>query len=358
MQRLTLSETGDPSGSRHSETCDEKILFALTAAERNQFFPSQELAAVDSVKCLFVDPCSISSPEKWSSLLAKIRPTILVSCWQTPRIPCALIASGLLPLHYICHASGSVRHVVPREFIANGGLVTNWGGLVGHSVAEHALLLILASLRNLSQWHLALSGNMEERWGKGPRMGTLSLRGRNVGIHGFGNIARELTRLLKPFEVNASAYSEGVPPEYMRQHGVRPCKSLEELFANSEVLVECEALTPHTAGIVNEAVLKLMPKGGVFVNVARGAIVDQAALDRCAREGKIRVASDVFREEPLPKDSPLRDNPNVIISPHIGGPTTDCYPRCGEFALKNISRYLAGEPLDGRVTLEIFDRST
>lgn len=142
----------------------------------------------------------------------------------------------------------------------------------------------------------------------------------------------------------------------MRQHGVRPCKSLEELFANSEVLVECEALTAHTAGIVNEAVLKLMPKGGIFVNVARGAIVDQAALDRCAREGKIRVASDVFREEPLPKDSPLRDNPNVIISILL----------THDRLLSTVRRFCVEKhfPLSGRRAarrphnLEIFDRST
>ena len=358
MQRLAFSETGDDNNSRHVETCEEKILFALTAQERDQFFPSQDLAAIGAMECLSVDACSIPSPDWWSSLLQEIRPTILVSCWGTPMVPYPLVASGLVPLRYVCHASGSVRKVVPREFITNGGVVTNWAGLVGNSVAEHALLLILASLRNLPQWHLALGEDMNKRWGKGPQMGTLSLRGRNVGIHGFGNIARELARLLKPFEVNCRAYSEGVPAEIMRQHGVAPCNSLEELFANSDVLAECESLTPKSVGIVNADILKLMPKGGVFVNVARGAIVDQAALDCLARNGHIRVASDVFREEPLPQNSPLRTNPNVLISPHIGGPTADCYPRCGEFALKNISRYLAGEPLEGRITLEIFDRST
>jgi len=358
MQRLTSSETGDDCDSRPVETCDEKILLALTAPERNQFFPSQDLTTIDAVECQSIDPLSISSPDQWSSLLQEIRPTILVSCWGTPRVPYPLVSCGHLPLRYICHAAGSVRNVVPREFIANGGVATNWGGLVGHSVAEHALLLILASLRNLPQWHMALSGDMNRRWGKGPQMGTLSLRGRKVGIHGFGNIARELTRLLKPFDVNCCAYSEGVPVELMRQHGVQPCNSLEELFAHSEVLAECESLTSKSVGIVNEDILKLIPKGGVFVNVARGAIVDQAALDRVARMGHIRVASDVFYEEPLPEDSPLRTNPNVLISPHIGGPTADCFPRCGAFALKNISRYLAGEPLESRITLEIFDRST
>ncbi|XHR28379.1 MAG: hydroxyacid dehydrogenase [Chthoniobacteraceae bacterium] len=358
MQRPIFIQSPTPIDTRIPGINEEKILFAMAPVERNQFFRSKEPSTIGSTECLWADPLSFSSEQEWRTLLAEIRPTVCVSCWRTPKVPYDLVASGLVPLRYICNTSGSVRHVVPREFIANGGWVTNWGSSVGYAVAEHALMLILAALRNLSQWTLALNGNIGGRWGNGMKMGTHLLRGRRVGLHGFGNIARELVRLLQPFGVVCSAYSEGVPADFMRRHGVEPCASLEALFSSNDVLAECEALTPQNRGIINEAVLKLIPEGGVFVNVARGALVDQEALERVSRERCIRVASDVFLEEPVPEDSPLRQNLNVLISPHVGGPTVDCYPRCGEFALNNISRYLDGKPLEGMITMDIFDRST
>lgn len=297
---------------------------------------------------------------EWELLLREYKPTMLVSWWTTPAIPQAILADDAHPLRYICHAGGSVKGVVPREFIAKGGLVTNWGSLISHTVAEHALLLILASLRNMRSWDStpSFAVNGEKNWGNPSVFGTMSLRGRRVGIHGFGSIARELVQLLKPFEARCSAYSENVPADFMTRHGVVPCWDLKELFSRSEILVECEALTPRSEGSVTAELLHMLPDEAVFVNVARGRIVDERALERIVAAGRLRVAADVFQIEPLPDDSPLRNQRNMIISPHIGGPTYDWYPRCGEFAIANIARYLSGDMMESVVTLEIYDQST
>jgi len=336
----------------------QRILFALTPTERDQLFPHLDGDAFSSAQCLWPDSAFLTSPRDWELLLKEFRPTILVSWWTTPSLSYPLLSAHSIPLRYICHAGGSVKRVVPREFLSNCGILTNWGSLISHTVAEHALLLILASLRNLPYWYSAPPALLKEMWGSAWKWGTRSLRGRNVGIHGFGNIARELVELLKPFEVNCSAYSKNVPAEYMTGHGVRPCKDLNELFAQNDIVVECEALRPETVGAVTEKLLRLMPKNAVFVNVARGPLVDEKALEKLAAEGGIHIASDVFQKEPLSDDSPLHNSPNMIISPHIGGPTTDWFPNCGDFALENIRRYLAGESLEGVVTLGIYDRST
>jgi phosphoglycerate dehydrogenase-like enzyme len=354
-----LSEKNETLDNRFriTDNAAQRILFALTSHEHKQLFPNFDADTLLPSKCAWVDPCVLASPKEWNLYLQEFRPTILVSCWCTPPIPTSVLSANQ-PLQYICHSTGSVTGVVPREFIARGGIVTNWGNLIGHTVAEHALFLILASLRNLPSWHPALRPSVKDAWGNGPKLMTCSLRQKKVGIHGFGNVARELVSLLKPFEVTCMAYSENVPAEFMLSHVVVLCANLEELFAQNEILVECEALTPKTRGVVKERHFRLIPGDGVFVNVARGAIIDEEAMGKVAKQGGIRVASDVFVKEPLPENSPLRDIPNVMISPHIGGPTSDWYPRCGEFALQNINRYLAGKPLEGRVTLEIYDRTT
>jgi len=137
-----------------------------------------------------------------------------------------------------------------------------------------------------------------------------------------------------------------------------PCGSLEQLFTDSEVLFELESLTPATEGIITERLLTLMPLDATFVNVARGALVDEAALTRLAAARRIRVALDVYTREPLAPDSPLRDLPQVTLFPHVACPLGDQSVRCGEFAIANLERYLRGQKPLAVVDLEVFDRST
>ena len=336
----------------------ERILIALSESERNQFWPDFNAEDFAPVQISWVQPEDLASPEKWLHLLEEVRPTVLVSAWSTPRIPFERLSQESGFLRYVCYVCGSVKNVVPREFIARGGLVTNWGSLASHAVAEHALLLILASLRNLPAWYPASRASDIKGQGKTCALQTRSLRGRSVGIHGFGHIARELVRLLRPFDVTCMAFSKNVPDEEIRARGILPCASLENLFAQNRIVVECEALNAATLGMVTRRHFELMPQGGVFVNVGRGAVVDEAAMLQLAARGRIQVASDVFINEPVPPDSPIHQIPNLIASPHIAGPTADLYSQCGDLALSNIRNYLAGEPLAARVDLEIYDRST
>jgi phosphoglycerate dehydrogenase-like enzyme len=295
------------------------------------------------------------SPEAWPEFLKKTRPEIIVTGWSTPPLPTAWLEAPDCSLRYVCHVPGSVRKVVPRSFIEKGGLVTNWGSLAGQFVAEHALLLALACLRNLSAWRPFIAQPVKER--EIESIGTRSLFGRHVGLHGFGNVARALVPLLRPFGVTIHAFSAGVPDAIIRAEGAEPCASLEDLFRHSEVLFECEALTAATEGSVSAAVLRTLPDGAIFVNIGRGRVVDESALVHEARSGRIPVAVDVLQNE-ITERSELFQVPKAILSPHIAGPTHDQYWRCAELARQNIERYLRGEPPLARVSLEIYDRST
>jgi len=164
--------------------------------------------------------------------------------------------------------------------------------------------------------------------------------------------------MLKPLTERIQTYSPHVPDEILASHGVKRVNSLEELFSTSEIIVELAAATPENYHAVKEAHLRMIPEGGVFVNVGRGCVVVEEALARVAREGKIQIALDVFEKEPLPPDSPLRGLPNITLLPHLGGPTRDRRRDCGALALKNLRAYLRGEAQEAVVNLDIYDRST
>ncbi|MCX6953971.1 MAG: hydroxyacid dehydrogenase [Verrucomicrobia bacterium] len=327
--------------------------FALTTAERRLFFTGAEAAALPARAHWFGE--DELAPGAWERALRDLAPAVVVTGWRTPPLPAAWLDEPACPLRYVCHVTGSVRAVVPRSFVARGGLVTNWGALASPQVAEHALLLALSALRNQGRWREFISLPPGER--RLDQLGTRTLFGRRVGVHGFGGVARALLPLLRPFNVHVSVFAT-VPSSLVVAAGARPCASLEALFAGSDVLFECEALTPATAGLVSAPLLAALPNGAVFVNVGRGGVVDEAALVHESRTGRIRLALDVAQSEPLTPASAITQLPDAIVSPHIGGPTLDRYADCGALALSNLRRFLAGEAPEGVITPEIYDRST
>ena len=189
-------------------------------------------------------------------------------------------------------------------------------------------------------------------------METASLFGRRVGIHGFGRVTRELLRLLRPFGCPVTVFSSRINAATAREHDVTVAPSLEAMFDESDIVVELAALTPATKGMVTGEMLRRLRPGSVFVNVGRGLVVDEAALVGIAREGRVFFGLDVFAAEPLPADSPLRGLPNVALTPHMAGPTTDRYVDAGAFAIGNLHAYAEGRPLQAVVTPAVYDVST
>jgi phosphoglycerate dehydrogenase-like enzyme len=164
--------------------------------------------------------------------------------------------------------------------------------------------------------------------------------------------------MLRPFTDRIQTYSPSVPDALLDEHGVMRVKSLDDLFSGSDVVVELAAATPENHHLVRERHLRMIPEGGVFVNVGRGCVVEEEGLIRVAREGKLQIALDVYEQEPLPADSALRDLPNVTLLPHLGGPTRDRRRDAGALALRNIRAFLHGEKPEAVVNLEVYDRAT
>jgi phosphoglycerate dehydrogenase-like enzyme len=328
------------------------LLAVLSPREIADFLPGSLLSDLQGLAAnvRIVDSETLDAAA-FHQLLAEVNPDVLVACWKTPPLP-TVPPPGL---RYICYLSGSVKKLLTRSHLEHGLLVSNWGGSVSRVVAECALLLTLAALRRAGHWIPAM--HREGAWKNG-HTETASIFGRRVGLHGFGLVARELTKLLQPFELTIAVCAPEKDPALYAAHHARRVDSLDELFANNDVIIELAPLVPSTVGMVTERLLRLIRPGGVFVNVGRGAVVDEEALLRVAREGAIQVALDVYGTEPLPASSGLRGLPNVILLPHLAGPTTDRRRDAGAFGLRNLRAYAADEPIESVITPEIFDHST
>jgi phosphoglycerate dehydrogenase-like enzyme len=333
-----------------------QAIVALSDLEVTDFFPGSLWAELeDLLPGYHRVRLPLARPDDWERLWRESPADILISAWRTPSLNSTLQPADLKSLRYVCHLAGSVRKVVPRELIEQGLLVTNWGTSISPTVAECTLMLILMALRRASYWAVAMHRN--GAWKDGNTF-TESLLGRRVGIHGLGSIGQCLVPMLRPFTSRIQAYSPRVPEAVFSSLGVKRLASLEELFGESDVVVELAAGTPENYRLITEKHLRLIPDGGVFVNVGRGRVVDEDGLLRVAREGRLQIALDVFEREPLRADSPLRGLSNVTLLPHIAGPTRDRQRDSGALALKNLRAFVRGEPLEAVVTVGVYDRST
>jgi len=313
------------------------------------FLTGVDMTSLPGAVLMWVDPTGLTA-EGWRQSLCENLPEILISGWDTPRIPESFAGLKNLCLRYVCHLGGGIS--VPRQLFERNVLVTNWGTSISYTIAEQAMLLTLGALRNLPLWASVRDMPAD----RSMILRTQSLRGKRVGVHGFGGIARELVQMLRGFRVDIAAYSEGVPPDLFESLKVKRCDSLVELFSTSDVIIECEALSSHSRGSVTESLLRLLPQDAAFINIARGALVEEEALLRLAAEGRIRVALDVLQNEPVSPDSQWYRIPGVLLSPHLAGPTSNAFSVAGNFAMENLRRYLSGEKTEGVVTLEAYER--
>lgn len=321
---------------------------ALPPGELQSFLPG---SLAGDLHALASEVRTIDTNGNFVSTLADSASEVLVAGWGTPPLPESLPPS----LRYVCYLAGSVKQLVMRRHLEAGLLVTNWGGSISRTVAEGALWHILNGLRRSTHWTLSM--HVDRAW-QPNHVKTASLFGRRVGIHGFGRVARELIALLRPFGCAVTVSAPDLDARGARDHGIAAAISLESLFVDNDVIVEVAPLNAATRGSVTGAMLAHLPPGSVFVNVGRGAVVDETALVRVAQEGRVYFGLDVFTHEPLSADSPLRGLRNVSLTPHLAGPTHDRFVDAGTFALANLRAFAEGRPLQAVVTPDIYDAST
>lgn len=214
-------------------------------------------------------------------------------------------------------------------------VVTNSRGLYADALGEFAIAAMLWFAKDLRRM---IRNQDERRWHP---YTVERLEGRAVGIIGYGGIGEAVGR-------RAAALGMHVLPIRRRQEFGEP--TLDEVIAESDYVVMSTPLTAATRGLLSRERLAAMKPGAVFINVGRGATVDEEALVDALRNRRIRGAAlDVFEVEPLPADHPLWSLDNVLISPHTADHTDDSHARAIQFFLENLRRFRAGESLQNVV---------
>ena len=236
--------------------------------------------------------------------------------------------------------TAGVDHMLPGlPLLPKGAQLCNAGSLHNTSTAELALALTLAALRDIPG---AVRAQGEGRWE--PAFHT-SLADRKVLILGYGGIGAAVEERLLPFEV-ASVTRVASRPRTSPRGPVHGVADLPGLLPEAEVMIVATPLTDATRGLVDAKVLARLPDGALLVNVARGAVVDTEALLAETTSGRLRAALDVTDPEPLPAEHPLWRAPGVLITPHVGGPSTAFRPRAIRLLRAQLGRFAAGQPME------------
>ena len=222
---------------------------------------------------------------------------------------------------------------------AAGVLVTITPDGVRRPVATAALTLILALAHKLLiKDRLTRAG----RWADRLDHTGVGLTGRSLGIIGLGNIGRDLARMAQPLDMRLQAADPWISPDAARNSGVA-LVPLDELLQTSDFVCITSALTPETKHLLNAERLQMMKPTAFLVNIARGPIVDQAALTRALQAGQIAGAGlDVFDIEPIPANDPLLSLENVIVAPHSLCWTDECFRLIGHSAVRSLLDVAAG----------------
>ncbi|RWQ78411.1 MAG: hydroxyacid dehydrogenase [Mesorhizobium sp.] len=208
------------------------------------------------------------------------------------------------------------------------------------SVAEMTVAMILSGARGIVQEHEAFRrGN--EHWLEDNAATDFSLYGQTLGFVGFGSIARECCRLLGPFAPEILAYDPWLPAELIRAHGAEK-SDLEAVLGHSRCVVVAAVPTRENRGLIDAAALERMTPGALLVLVSRAHLVDFPALLDAVARGRIRAAIDVFPQEPVLPDDPLRSLSNLILSPHRAAAVKGGRQEIGKMILVDVARILDG----------------
>jgi phosphoglycerate dehydrogenase-like enzyme len=253
----------------------------------------------------------------------------------------------------VAHSAGSVKFLLDDALLSRGIKVSTAGAAMITPVAEMTLLLCLLMLRPVYKLDAGLRAG--QSWAEMKLAGVGDeLSAQTVGVVGVGQIGRRVIELLRAFEARVLAYDPFLDDAVARQLGVTRCATLAELMPACRIVSLHAPILPETRHMIGRAELAAMRDGAVLVNTARAWLVDTAALADELRAGRLRCATDVFDNEPLPVEDAWRALPNTLILPHIAASTPQCFFRQGDITVDEVGRFLANQPLRYEVTPELY----
>jgi phosphoglycerate dehydrogenase-like enzyme len=328
---------------------------------------------------------TVSLQEKHIKRIREVDPSIRLSAYSskdTDSISAALwdkvevlFTSGrnlpkpeMVPnLKWAQNSLAGVETLLRSDLAHKPGLaMTSASGTMVVTMGEYTLMAMLMLAHKIPE---IMQLQRKKEWGNNMSSAVqpLDLRGRTVGIVGYGSIGREVARLLQPFGMTILAAKKNVmkpedegytpaglgDPEGKYFTRLYPIEALKGMLAECDHVVIALPHTPETHHLFDREMFDAMKPGAYLVNVARGGVIKDEDLVAALKNGKVAGAVlDVFDPEPLPADSPYWNLPNVIITPHISGVTADILDDVVELFAVNLKRYLEGQTLYNRVDLD------
>lgn len=220
--------------------------------------------------------------------------------------------------------------------------VLSTGKVFAQAVAEIGLGFALSLERNIAGADRAFRRG-EELWGGDGNGEARLLSGSEIGLIGFGDLGRALNRLLQPFRAQARAHDPWLPDSVLREAGMEPA-SLDEVLTQSDVIFVLAAVTTENGGFLGADSFARMRKGASFILLSRAGVVDFDALMDAVARGHIKAASDVFPEEPLPRDHRVRKLENFLLSAHRAGALDSAFKDMGRMVLEDLQLMAKGLP--------------
>ncbi|MEV7339238.1 hydroxyacid dehydrogenase [Streptomyces sp. NPDC093544] len=314
----------------------------LDPAVADQVLPAELRRQLSALVRLAPDQEPPSPPGTFPAAFAEAE--ILVSGWGCPRLTADVLARAPR-LRAVMHAAGSVKSLVSDAVWERGIVVSSAADANAGPVVSYTLALITLAARRT----LTMAAGYRDGW---PAFGSRSgADGSTVGIVGASRIGRGVLAGLRRSDAGHRLLLSDpyVTDEEARRLGAERVE-LAELCHRSAIVSVHAPLLPETTGLLDAGMLGLIPDGGALINTARGAIVDTAALARECAGGRLEAYLDVTDPEPLPPGHPLLSMPNVLVTPHIAGAQGRETERLGQYAVAEVARWVAGEPLLGEVT--------
>jgi phosphoglycerate dehydrogenase-like enzyme len=277
--------------------------------------------------------------------VAKLPPDVLAEAryivGQPPITSEAL--QKMTALRCIFNVETNLLNNMPYETLfARGIHVVTTGLVFAEPVAELGLAMALNLARNIVDADLAFRQG-KELWGGDGNQTARLLSDADVGIIGFGDLGRALNRLLTGFRTRTKVYDPWLPPSILVDNGVEPA-SLDEVLSQCDFVFVVASVTSENQGFLGAESFAKMRKGAAFILLSRAGVVDFQALMQAVKSGHIVAASDVFPEEPLPKDHPVRTLPGFLRSAHRAGALDVAFKRMGDMVLEDMDLVDRGLP--------------
>jgi phosphoglycerate dehydrogenase-like enzyme len=263
---------------------------------------------------------------------------VVSGMWRNDLIPHAS------KLKFIQSISSGMDQYSKEQLGAKGVRLASAAGVNARAVAEHALALMLAIMRRLTE----ARDNQHRKMWRG-MLGDLTERedelgGKTVLIVGMGRIGSHLAKLCKAFDMKVLGIRRDPAQGANGADSIHGMAELVKLVPHADFVALTCALTPETTGLMSAAAFAAMKPSSVFVNVARGKVADEAALIKTMQDGRIWAAGiDVTTEEPLPDASPLWTLPNVFVTPHTAGETRAYEDNVLDILMENLGRLWRGQ---------------